>query len=491
MFKNKILVLVLACLAFNELSAFDHRRTLSLEMKHKYVETEEVSDWADIFSEGSFYGHFRTNNFSMNWDHELTTDEGDPIQKDHFILGIGGSGVYRTAQFHGFSATAGYYFSQALGTLRDKEIHFYGSGRSAFSRYNYLTTGRKNIGVLAEAFVQYRSEESVIRVGRQVFDSFLAAPHDVFMIPVTFQGVSVEHHFEFDTSFKAAYFNKMKLRDSATFHHVLAHGDDSSIPYNRFNENDDSGMHRGLGLSKLQARGIEDRLIILEARNRSFDNLRIKANFTAVPDLISSAMIQAGYHFTVNNWFIVPTIRYMQQFDLGAGAIAGANIRNRNSGYSNPNSLDSSMIAAKIDFADDLHYLKFRLGYTAVSDKGDLLAPWRGFPTGGFTRAMNQRNWLSNTKSYMAQMDYTFHEFDDLKIVSRFVIQDFDDKKIGVQTDTNIISTDFIKNFWQDTISFKLRYMHIIADSNTIAINGHKKRDISHDEVRFEINYIF
>ncbi len=491
MFKNKILSLGLASLVFYPLSAFDDRRTLGLEMKHIYADTDEVTDLANILSEGAFYGHFRTNNFAMNWDHELTTDAGEPIQKDHFISGIGGSALYKTAQFHGFSATAGYYFSKALGSLEDEEIHFYGSGRSAFSRYAYLNTGRKNIGVLSEAFLQYKNEDTQIRVGRQIFDSFLAAPHDVFMIPVTFQGVSVEHHFEFDTSLKSAYFNKMKLRDSESFHHVFAHGDDPSDPYSRFNQNDDSAMHRGIGLSKLQDKGIEDRLIILEARNSSFENIALRANYTAVPDLISSGMLEARYHFSVGDWFIRPTLRYMHQFDNGAGAIGGANIRNRTSGYTNPNSLDSSMIAGKIDFADSLHHLKLRLGYTAVADKGDLIAPWRGFPTGGFTRAMNQRNWLSNTTTYMTQADYTFHKLDDLRVVSRFVVQDFDDKKIGVQTDTNIASMDFIKNFLHDTLSVKFRYMHIMADANTMSVSGQEKRDISHDEIRFEINYLF
>ncbi len=489
MFKNKILGLGLASLIFYEVSAFDHRRTLALEMKHKYAEMESVTDLSDIFSEGAFYGHFRTNTFIMNWEHELTTDTGSYIQKDHLITGIGGSGLLRTAQFYGFSATAGYYFSQAIGTLNDADIHYYGSGRSVFSRYDYLTTGRKNIGVFAEAFVQYENDDSTVRVGRQVFHSFLAAPHDVFMIPVTFEGVSLEHRFEFNTAIKAAYFPRMKLRDHSRFHHVFAVGDDPANPYSRFSQNDDSGMHRGIKLSELQARGIDDRLIILEATNISFKNVSLRANYTAVPELISSAMIEAGYHLVVDDWFIRPTVRYMHQFDDGAGAIGGANIRNRTSGYANPYSLDSYMIAARVDFIDDT--FKLRLGYTAVADKGDLVAPWRGFPTGGFTRIMNQRNWLSNTRSYLTQLDYIFHKLDDLKIVARFVVQDFDDNKIGVQTDTNIASIDFLKSIWRDTLSVKLRYMHVMADPDVMTLSGVKKRDISHDEIRFEINYLF
>ena len=39
--------------------------------------------------------------------------------------------------------------------------------------------------------------------------------------------------------------------------------------------NDDSAMHFGLKLSELQARGIDDNLIVLEAKNKSVENLTL------------------------------------------------------------------------------------------------------------------------------------------------------------------------------------------------------------------------
>ena len=85
-----------------------------------------------------------------------------------------------------------------------------------------------------------------------------------------------------------------------------------------------------------------------------------------------------------------------------------------------------------------------------IADKCDIVAPWIGLPTAGFTRAMTQYNWYANTKSCMLQFDYEFETIPDLKVMSRFVVQDFDDEKIGVKS-TAIL-------FWDLDIVF----VHII-----------------------------
>ena len=63
--------------------------------------------------------------------------------------------------------------------------------------------------------------------------------------------------------------------------------------------------------------------------------------------------------------------------------------------------LTTWLLGVRCDLA--LDNLQLRLAYTKVADKADIIAPWRGFPTAGFTRAMSQYNWYANTKSYMVQ----------------------------------------------------------------------------------------
>jgi len=487
---RKILGLTLALFIFAEADEHSCKHSLKCNMLHIYEETApDVTNLEDMFTQGIYYGRLRLNSFGFRWQDELKTSTGKDIRKDHAIAAIGGSLLYKSAYLHGFAVGGGVYTSQSLGSLRDSEAYLYKAGKDVLNRHALLTEGTNNVTVLTEAYLAYRYNDLEIKAGRQIFESFLTKSNDTKMIPNTFEGVTFSSYSLYHTSLKMAYFTKQKLRDHDGFHHLLAYGDDSTDPYARYTQNDDSAMHRGLTLSKLNALGIDDKLIVLEAMNRSIDKLTLHANYTAVPDLLSSVMLQADYRFTLGDWSVMPALRYMKQFDNGAGAIGGANHLTLSSAYTNPDSLESALFAARVDVVNDA--FKLRFAYSEVADEGDIIAPWRGFPTGGFTRAMGQYNWYANTKSYMMQLDYTFESIPDFKIISRFAIQDFDDKKIGVQADSNVFTIDMAKRFMDNTLYVKTRYAHVMGDDNTIASNGLKKLNPSYDELRFEIDYLF
>lgn len=463
------------------------KHSLKCNMTHIYEELPgEVDSFREMFSEGMLYGRLRSNNFGFKWE-----DEIDNSQENHVIGAIGGSVIYKSARLNGFSIGGGLYTTQGYGNLEDDEVRFYKAGKGVMSRYDVLTEDSQNITSLAEAYLEYTHEYASIKAGRQIFESFLTRSNDTKMIPNTFEGVTLRTPLIPDTSMKMAYLTRQKLRDHAEFHHLLAYGDDSSDTYASYTENDDSAMHKGLTLSALQARGIDDRLIIAEAKNRSIENMKVTMNYTAVPDLISSAMIQADYRFMLNGMSIIPALRYMQQFDDGAGAIGGANLKLDTTGYSDPESLDSALYGARVDVVED--GFKLRFGYTKVADEGDLLAPWRGFPTGGFTRAMAQYNWYANTETYMVQLDYDFTMLSNFKIISRFAIQDFDDQKTGVQADSNVFTLDLMKGFdGTSNVYLKTRYAHVAGDplydqDGTTVL----KPNPSYDELRLELNYLF
>ena len=464
--------------------------SLKCNMIHLYDELpSEVDSIGDMFSEGIFYWRVRFNSFGFRWK-----DDSSENRENHFVGAIGGSLIYKSATLNGFNVGAGLYTSQSLGTLDGKETAFYKAGKGVLSRYDVLTDDAINLTALAQAYLRYTYGDTSLKVGRQIVRSYLTKSNDTKMIPNTFEGVTLQSREIPDTSLLMAYLTKQKLRDHSDFHHLLAVGDDSDDPYSVFSENDDSAMHFGLGLSELKARGIDDRLIIAEAKNESIEDLSLMVNYTAVPELISSATLQADYRFDLGDMYIIPGFRYMKQFDNGAGAIGGANLKAstlnyETHGYSDPYSLDSELFGARIALVQDA--LKIRLGYTKVADKGDLIAPWRGFPTAGFTRSMAQYNWYANTKSYMLQVDYDFETFDEFKIISRFAIQDFDDAKAGVQADSKVIEVNFFKGLGESPIYLKARLGHVIGDDDTYDINGNLKSDPSYTEVRFEVNYLF
>ena len=125
-----------------------------------------------------------------------------------------------------------------------------------------------------------------------------------------------------------------------------------------------------------------------------------------------------------------------------------------------------------------------------MADKGDIVAPWRGFPTEGFTRSIGQYNWYANTESYMIQLDYEFESFEEFKVISRLAVQNFDDDKVGVQADSNVFEINFFKGLGESPVYLKTRFAHVDGDDNTV-INGITKADPSYNELRVELNYLF
>ena len=465
------------------------KHSLTCSMLHLHNDEPEIADnlWGMLLG-GVYYGRLRFNSFGYKWRNELQKD-GVKLRENHVIGALGGSFIYRSSYLNGFGIGAGVYGTSAVGSLDDSEAYLYKSGKDAFSRHGYLTDGSKSLYTFAQAYLEYRNDDLSIKAGRQIFESFLTKSNDTKMIPNTFEGLTLYNHDILGTSFKMAYLTRQKLRDHSDFHHLLAAGDLDGDPYAIYSENDDAAMHFGLQKSELKARGINDRLIVAEGKNISIENLSLLMNYTAVPELVSSAMIQANYRLKLYDWSVIPALRYMQQFDDGAGEIGGANLKTLTQGYSDPDSLDTALYGARVDVVQD--EFKLRFGYTKIADKGDIIAPWRGFPTAGFTRAMAQYNWYANTESYMVQLDYEFEEISEFKVISRFTVQDFDDDKVGVQADSNVFTIDFLKGLGHSSVYLKSRFAHAVGDDDTIASNGLTKLDPSYNELRLEINYLF
>ena len=471
----------------------DEKCELKGNMQVVYKDTpQNVDSFANMFKEGMFYGRLRFNSFGFKWKDELKLNS-KTVRENHAIGGIGGSVIYKSAYLNGFAFTAGLYASVADGTLENSKAYLYKSGKGIISRYNMLNDGQSYMLSLAQAYLEYRHEMVSIKAGRLIFESFLTASNDTKMIPNTFEGLTLKSNYLKDSVVEMAYLTGQKLRDHTVFHHIFARGELSDGVYGIYGENDDPGMHFGFTKRKLDEQGIKDRLIIIEGKNSSFENLTLRMNYTALPKLVSSAMIQADYKFDFGEFTLTPALRYMQQFDNGAGEIGGANLKTITEGYTNPDSLDSWLLGARVDLKRDA--FKMRFGYTKVADKADLIAPWRGFPTGGFTRAMSQYNWYANTKTYMLRVDYDFEKaniFPKLKAFMRYAIQDFDDDKPGVKyADSNVFTLDILKELESiPNFYIKFRMGHVVG--NRLIKDGKViKLDPSYDEARFEINYLF
>jgi len=461
-----------------------HEIRCNMTVKYK-KRPPRVDDFTKVLSEGILYGRLRSNTFIF---------DGGPDDVSHYSSGLGGSLVYKSARYKGLSFTSAVYTSQTLNHVKKEDLSNYRYSKDTFSRHAVATGNRDGMTALTQNYISYKKKRAELKLGRFLMESYLLKSHDTKMIPVAFEGANLKIRTLPNTKIEFAYLTKEKLRDHETFHRVLAYNDDPNDPYAKWTGNDDGAMHKGLTYSKLDEKGIDDKILVFEATNSSLKNTTFKVGYTAVPELISSFVLEGSYKFKFKNGLKVkPALLYMEQLDNGAGAIGGANLKTNTIGYRNPNSLDNSLIATRLDFIYGPGSI--RLGYSDVHDGGDIVAPWHAQPTSGYTRAMSRMNWYANTKTTMLRADYDFSKADlvpGLRLMSRYAIQDFDDNKPGTTADLNVWTLDLIKRFKEHpNFLMKMRTGFVQQDHKVANADGTFKKDPSYNAVRLEMNYLF
>jgi hypothetical protein len=462
------------------------KHKIQCNMTVKYTKRPpRVDKFTDILSEGILYGRVRSNTFFF---------DGGPDDHSHYASGLGGSLVYKSARYKGFSFTSGVYTSQTLNHIRKEELSHYRYGKDTFSRYDIAQGNHNGMTALTQNYISYKKNRAELKLGRFLLETYMLKSHDTKMIPVAFEGANLQIRTLPNTKIQLAYLTKQKLRDHESFHRILAYNDDPNNPYAKWTDNDDGAMHQGLTSSKLDTKGINDKLFVFETKNSTIKNTSLKVSYTAVPELISSLALEGSYKFKFANGLKVkPALLYMEQFDDGAGAIGGANLKKNTIGYHNPTSLDNSLIATRLDFIYGPGSL--RIGYSDVKDGGDIIAPWHAQPTAGYTRAMSRMNWFANTKTTMLRADFDLSKagfVDGLRVMSRYAMQNFDDNKPGTTADLNVFTLDVIKRFDEyPNFLMKMRTGFVAQDHKVANADGGFKKDPSYNALRLEMNYLF
>jgi hypothetical protein len=359
------------------------------------------------------------------------------------------------------------------------------------------------MGNFAEAYLEYKNGKTNVKVGRQGIDSMMLATNDTKMIPNTFEAAVIENKDIPNTAIRAGYIMAQKLRDHQTFHSLIASGADSaSLSTDKTAYNDDSGTHKGLSARNIRLRGDGDtdpEMVLVTAQNTSVPNLKLNAEYIALNGFFNTAIAEANYKIKLGDaWTLTPGVRYLKQMDDGAGKIGGASLSGSvtaanaaSKGYTTGDSVDGSIIMARLVAANGP--LELSAGYSKISDDADIIAPWRGFPTGGYTRSMAQVDWIANTKNWAVKAVYDFGKagvVSGLKIAADYENMDFDDAKAATSgfTDRNIFHVDAWQTFKSlPNTEFKFRFATIDADPAVGATTDYN----SYNEYRFEVNYLF
>jgi len=470
------------------------KRQLRGNMTLKYnVLPGSVDNIHDLFSEGVFYGRLRSNTFYWQWAADGANNNADKN------MGVGGSLIYKSASLNNFSFTAGYYGSLNPTFWRPDAQYakFSKAGKDTFSRYKLATTGHYGLGVLGQAYLEYNNGTADVKAGRQLFESVFTKSNDTKMIPNTFDGVSAAVKIAAKTKARIAWFGQQKLRDHEDAHDVITFGDGTTGKYGKWNNNDDAGKHKGLNYNNFVAAGKDTKhnMYLADITTKYIKNLKLAGSFLQIPGVLQDFVIEAHYKipFSGSGWAVRPGIRHFMQFDDGGGVVAGDSnaLGGSLAGYdpSVNGSLDSNLFNGRLDVLMPDKKGFFRLGYSKVADEADIVAPWRGFPTGGFTRAMAQYNWFANTETIMLRAVYKFNA--TWKASIRYAIEDYDDNK-AVPADANVIHIDTWTNFTPD-FQMRMRYGHVSADDSTLKVGSltEYKTDWSYDEFRLEFNYLF
>lgn len=468
------------------------KREMKNNMSIVYKETPKaVNSFTGMFSEGILYGRLRSNTFYWDWDNEKPGST-----EDNFAWGVGGSLLYSTGYLYGFGATAGLYTTHTIATDNtDSDYPGKDFGKAGKDTYSRLYGSGANIDMLAIAYLEYKFAKTSFKYGRQIFESTLLRSNDTKMIPNTFQGASVVSKEILGTTLRAAYFDRQKLRDHREFHSVIA--------YDGWKQNDDAGVHKGLSVANITAAGEETHpgMFVATAENQSVPNLKLNLDSMYIDGFVSSLIAEANYKIAFGSgWSLTPGARYFLQMDEGAGAIGGAALSGKlagdsgeSGGYSDAGSVDGGAWMARLKLAKGPYNLT--VGYSQILDEADLIAPWRGFPTGGYTRSMAQYNWEANTKSWMVKAGFDLGKagvVPGLRGALDYAQMDYDQEKIDAKTvsktDRSIVHLDLFQTFAAlPDLELKLRAAMINADRNPYDAEDYG----SYNEYRFELNYFF
>lgn len=473
------------------------KRQLHGDMTLGYsIVPESVDTIEKMFSKGILYGRLRSHTFYWDWAQEDYRNGGS--KKDNRVWGIGGSIEYKLARYYGLSATTALYgsFNPDFFQMSPSDIGYLKAGKDMLSRNLVKEDGSYLFYTVGKAFLEYSNSMIDIRAGRQLFESMFTKSNDTKMIPNSFDGVTITAKIAPKTKVRAAYFTAQKLRDHENSHDVITF---KNAAGESWANNDDSAVHRGLSYQAFEAAGedTEHKLYLVDFRTTYIENMDLTLGYLQVPGVVKDFAIEAGYQMPLgeSGWYMRPAFRYFLQYDDGGGKVAAdTNLLGRPAtpnGYAKrvADSMDSGLLNTRIDLILPDHRGFFRAAYSGVADKADIVAPWRGFPTGGYTRAMGQYNWYANTKTYMLRVFYRFEE--SLRGSLRYAIQDFDDRKDFVPADSRVWNLDVCYDI-DEHFEVKFRTADVKADKNTPKMHtGGVKIDTSYREFRLEFNYLF
>ncbi len=457
-----------------------------------------ASDIESAFKEGKLDGRIRAHYMAADYgDNSASSGVG---KRDSAGFAVGGSLIYKTAPLYGISMGVGAYTTQnPFGLTEDKSTTAnYVSNKDLFwdspsnNPYHYA----KGYAVLAQAYLQYNLAKTNIKAVRMLVTNPFMTPNDTKMIPTAFQAYTVESKDVANTTLSGAYITNYKERRRESFS-VMSDSADAPNAIKAY-------YHAENGTGSRNAPAV----VVLGAKHSPMKGLELQGWFMGWSDIVDQAILEANYGTKLGDFGLSFGARYFKQFDNGAGDIikpkTGASYGSGSYKFKgdDDNKVDTHMYAVRA--IGSYGPAKMLLSYSHTDKGGDLLAPWRAFPTDGYTRSMTQTDWNANTTAYKAQLNYDLAAaVKGASALLSYSYYNRDESRVPYQSMTHRGYTNGDTIQWNFDVAykpafvknteFKVRTMDQRNDtvkkvgSNTSTAN----KDTSNKELRIEANYTF
>lgn len=443
-----------------------------------------AEDLASALTEGKWEKRIRAQYFVTDWDDNSATGKNGV---DANGLAVGGSLLYKTAPLNGFTMGLGVYATANPFQMTDES-----DGATATTSLDLFRRAGSDkfygdgYAVLAQSYLGYDFAKTKTKAGRFLMTNPWINPNDTKMIPISAQGLQLISNDIPKTAIQLDYMDGFKERGAIYFGNMADGLDVPNAIRNQYSTHYNTGD---------DTKGDPSGVLVAGVTNKYIDGLELQAWGMHWDGLVSQARVEANYAWKLGDATVGMGGRYIAQFDDGAGAM----ILPKTNNGDKDQSIDTSLIALRttVGYGD----AKLLLAGSKTSADGDLIAPWRGFPTEGYTRSMTQTDWNANTKAYKIGLEYNMNNIiKGLGANLSYSKYDRDEKRKPYSSATNRAFANGDTKQWNldltqklfgkfDGIELKARLMDQ-ANEPTI-LTAATQKELSNREMRLEANYRF
>ena len=337
---------------------------------------------ADAFKEGTTSGQIRTFYIDRTYT--------GVVENNRNSLAIGGNLGFETAPINGVSIGTKFYTTNGL------DLH---SGAKSSANYDpsLFGDGFDSYSMVGEAYINYKQENTNIKIGRQKLNTPLAGADDARMLPNLFEAVVLSNTSLKDTTLIGAHVTRESV---GTFGNVYGTPSQLSLQsgYGLGYKEATNGHFSDMGVVALGADTDTVGVTALAGIYKGIPNVTLQAWDYYAHDILNAVYLQGDYGFNLGATKLKASAQYINQSDTG-DKLAGE--------------VDGQYVGAKL--GTTVGALSGYVAYSTTDSSnsatanGGVITPWGGIPA--FTQGMVTRHmFLADTDTSKVALTYNFKD---------------------------------------------------------------------------------